>query len=338
MEIENKNPKFGTLSASGTRAFFSIFGLFTLFLILIILINIWATKIPIKIKRHYEKVNEKNKKLIESGRVIDTGNTRNWCSKFYSFIELACSIIFDAQLLFFFGLFFMTFLGIVAEPLYYTYLSAYLIYKSEMLTSVLQAVWIPRYSILVTVILMFIVTYVFTVFSYYYYADEYPDNTCYNLWTCFVISYDQTIKTGSGIGGYLSEPYSVNGDKESISYGRVIYDNIQFLVIYCLLINLITGIIIDTFADLRQTSNDINLDSKSTCFIWGKSRDEFEKLYGAKGFEYHIYCQHNLWDYLFFIAYLQESEKQTSKQFSMLENFAYKKLSKGDNSWLPCYA
>ena len=169
--------------------------------------------------------------------------------------------------------------------------------------SVLQAVWIPRYAIGLTIALMFFVTYILTVFSYTYYASDYPDNTCYSLWSCFVISYDQTFKTGSGIGGYLSTAYSVNGNKENIRYGRVIYDNIQYLVIYVLLINIITGIIIDTFGDLRQKNNERDVDSNSSCFICEKSREELEKEYGINGFHSHISTQHNLWDYLFFIHY-----------------------------------
>ena len=203
--------------------------------------------------------------------------------------------------------------------------------------SVLQAVWIPRYSILATIALLFIVTYVFTVFSYTYYASDYPDNTCYSLWSCFVISYDQSFKTGSGIGGYLTSAYFVNGSKESIRFGRVIYDNLQYLVIYVLLINLITGIIIDTFGDLRQKSYDRQEDAKSSCFICEKSREELEKEYGVNGFEYHTNSQHNLWDYLFFIAYLQ-TKMTTGRQLNTLERYTYEKILNGDQTWFPCYA
>ena len=333
-----KDPQLGSLNTSQTKACLYAFGGFTLFLITTILINILASKIPIKIKRHHEKISQKNKKKIESGQDFNFGNVKNYYEKLFNFVELIISIVTDVQLLFFAGLFIMTILGLALEPMYYTYLIAYLIYKSETLINVLQAVWIPRYSIGLTIILLFIVTYVFTVFSYYYYATQYPDNTCYSLWACFVSSYDQTFKTGSGIGGYLSTAYTVNGSKENISYGRVIYDNIQYLVIYVLLINLITGIIIDTFGNLRQISYDRELDSKSSCFIWEKSREELEKIYGVNGFEYHINNQHNLWDYLFFIAYLQESKKHASKQLSILERYTYEKLQKDDHTWLPWYA
>ena len=333
-----KDPELGSLNLTQTKALFYVFGGFTLFLIVTILINTLASKIPIKIKRHNAKINERNKKQLESSQALYIATVKNYYEKINNFIMLLIDIFTNVHLLFFSGLLIMTILGLVIDPMYYTYLITYMIYKSETLMSVLQAVWIPRYSILATIALLFIVTYVFTVFSYYYYAADYPENTCYSLWSCFVISYDQTFKTGSGIGGYLTSAYFVDGSKESIRYGRVIYDNIQYLVIYVLLINLITGIIIDTFGDLRQKSYDRQEDAKSSCFICEKSREELEKEYGVNGFEYHTNNQHNLWDYLFFIAYIQKSKKKAAKQLSILERYAFDMLEKDDHSWLPCYA
>ena len=272
-----KDPELGSLNASQTKAWFYAFGGFTLFLIIIILTNIFSSKVPIKIKKHNKRIEEENKRKVESLKFFKLGAVSDIYSKLYYLITLVINILTDVQMLFFIGLFIMTILGLILNPMYYTYLVAYLIYKSKTLMNVLQAVWIPKFSILATIALLFISTYVFTVFSYYFYATQYPDNTCYSLWAWFVASYDQTFKTGSGIGGYLSTAYTVNGNKENISYGRVIYDNIQYLVIYVLLINLITGIIIDTFGDLRQKSYDRDLDANSYCFIWDKSREELEK-------------------------------------------------------------
>ena len=257
-----KDPELGSLNSTQTKICFYTFGAFTLILISSILINIMASKIPIKVMKHNTRMSEKNKQQVESGEVLYFGRVGDFYEKLSNLFKLIFDIITDVQLLFFSGLFIMTCLGIGLDPFYYTYLVTYLIYKSETLLSVLQAVWIPRYQILLTIVLMFLVTYVFTVYSYYYYASQYPDNTCYSLWACFISSYDQTFKTGSGIGGYLSTAYTVNGNKENISYGRVIYDNIQYLVIYVLLINMITGIIIDTFGDLRQKSYDRQIDYK----------------------------------------------------------------------------
>ena len=45
-----------------------IFGSITLFFIVNILVNILATDIPIKIKKHRDKIEERNQKLREGGQ------------------------------------------------------------------------------------------------------------------------------------------------------------------------------------------------------------------------------------------------------------------------------
>ena len=332
-----KDPQFGSLNESQTRSLLYVFGGFTLFLIINILINILVTDIPIKVKKQKDIFEERNKKIRANGEAFYNSRFSAFAEQFKFYITLAFKACTDLYLLYFIGLFILTILGLAVDSFYYTYLISYLIYKSETLMSVLQAIWIPRYSIGLTIVLMFIVTYVLTVFSYTFYATQYPDNACYSLWSCFIISYDQTFKTGSGVGGYLSAAYYPTGSSESISYGRVIYDNIQYLIIYVLLINMITGIIIDTFGDLRQKNYERYIDSKSSCFIWEKSSEELEKLYGISGFAYHVNTHHNLWDYLFFIAYLQTKMKM-GKQLNTLELYTLQKIENDDHSWLPCYA
>lgn len=123
-----------------------------------------------------------------------------------------------------------------------------------------------------------------------------------------------------------------------IRYGRIVYDYIALLIVGGLLIELVSGLIIDTFGDLRSKSNEIEEDCSSVCFICDKSRDECEKKYGTNGFNYHIYRQHYLWDYLFFIAYLKEADNAKITTLSTSERNVLQCLSKNDPTWLPCYA
>ena len=331
------DPNLGSLNTNQTKALMSAIGSFTLILISIILFNLLVSEIPIKVKKHRVKMEERDKKIKANGRDYKFGKVGDFYDKFYNIITLIIRIATDIRLLYFIGLFILTILGLAVDPFYYTYLISYLIYRSTTLMYVLQAVWIPKYSIALTIGLLFIVTYILTIVSYTFYATQYPDNTWYSLWSCFIISYDQTFKTGSGVGGYLSAAYYPTGSSESISYGRVIYDNIQYLIIYVLLINMITGIIIDTFGELRQKNYERYIDSKSSCFICEKSLEDLEKLYGTDGFNYHINTHHNLWDYLFFIAYLHTKMK-TGKQLNTLELYTYRKIENDDQTWLPCYA
>jgi hypothetical protein len=80
---------------------------------------------------------------------------------------------------------------------------------------------------------------------------------------------DQTFKSDGGVGGFLNPAYpQVSSDKDdSFSYGRVIFDNIFNLVLIILVIQILSGIIIDTFATLREKRDAITEDDKRECFV-----------------------------------------------------------------------
>lgn len=51
---------------------------------------------------------------------------------------------------------------------------------------------------------------------------------------------------------------------------RVVYDLLFFFIVIIIVLNLIFGVIIDTFADLRSEKQQKELILKNTCFICGK--------------------------------------------------------------------
>ena len=59
--------------------------------------------------------------------------------------------------------------------------------------------------------------------------------------------------------------------QEALFFLRVLYDlSFFFLVIIIIIQNLIFGVIIDTFADLRSEKNKKEYQLKNTCFICGE--------------------------------------------------------------------
>lgn len=95
---------------------------------------------------------------------------------------------------------------------------------------------------------------------------------------------------------------------------RIAYDVCFFVVIIVLLLNIIFGIIIDTFGQLREESSEKQELMASFCFICGISKDVFDSrasngaLGGVGGLNFtgHIENEHNMWDYMLFLLYLQE--------------------------------
>lgn len=95
---------------------------------------------------------------------------------------------------------------------------------------------------------------------------------------------------------------------------RIAYDVCFFVVIIVLLLNIIFGIIIDTFGQLREESSEKQELMASFCFICGISKDVFDSRasngamggVGGLNFGGHIEKEHNMWDYMLFLLYLQE--------------------------------
>lgn len=58
--------------------------------------------------------------------------------------------------------------------------------------------------------------------------------------------------------------------QESLFPARVIYDLLFFFIVIIIVLNLIFGVIIDTFADLRSEKQKKEEILKTTCFICGQ--------------------------------------------------------------------
>ena len=66
---------------------------------------------------------------------------------------------------------------------------------------------------------------------------------------------------------------------------RVIYDMLFFFVVIIIVLNLICGVIINTFADLRSEKQQKEEILKNTCFTCGLDRSQFDNK--AVSFEDH---------------------------------------------------
>lgn len=111
---------------------------------------------------------------------------------------------------------------------------------------------------------------------------------------------------------------------------RVIFDVTFFAFINVIFINIIFGIIIDTFAELRDQKSEVAEDMKNICFVCGLDRYVFDK--NADGFDNHIERDHQVWNYLFYIYFLS---KKSSTDYNGIETEVTEKIERSDISWFP---
>ena len=143
------------------------------------------------------------------------------------------------------------------------------------------------------------------------------ERACDSLVMCIITTLNHGLRNGGGIGDVLRSPSSV----EPLFIARVIYDLLFYFIVIIIILNLIFGVIIDTFADLRSEKQQKEEILKNTCFICGNyiqllwfwnicysfqlhclglDRSAFDNK--SVSFEEHIRMQHNMWHYLKFIV------------------------------------
>lgn len=94
--------------------------------------------------------------------------------------------------------------------------------------------------------------------------------------------------------------------------------------------NIIFGIIIDTFAELRDAQNTRDDDFTNTCFICGFSRDVFEKQ--GLSFDKHVTYQHNPTNYINFLIHLRTKPED---EFDGVEDYVFTQYQNNKTNWAP---
>ncbi len=147
-----------------------------------------------------------------------------------------------------------------------------------------------------------VMIYIFTVISYQdgdiqstINKDVYLDKQ--NLIETFMYHLNYGIRSGGGVGDMNEKPQG-----ETATNKRFYYDVCFFIFINVIWLNIIFGLIIDTFAQLRDEKNMREQELRGECFICGISRDEVESI--NQSFKEHIQDYHNVWNYFYYAIYI----------------------------------
>ena len=121
---------------------------------------------------------------------------------------------------------------------------------------------------------------------------------------------------------------------EDFELVRYTYDVVYMVFFDMLFGSIFSGIMLDAFASLREQNDKIDEDKSNLCYICNIKREELEK--DKKDFQEHVSGNHKLWNYIFYIYYL-ESKSETD--FSGLEYEIRTQYNKPDEemniSWVP---
>ncbi|XP_043356220.1 inositol 1,4,5-trisphosphate receptor type 3 isoform X2 [Dermochelys coriacea] len=156
--------------------------------------------------------------------------------------------------------------------------------------------------------------------------EDNSERACDTLLMCIVTVLNHGLRNGGGVGDILRKP----SKDESLFPARVIYDLLFFFIVIIIVLNLIFGVIIDTFADLRSEKQKKEEILKTTCFICGLERDKFDNK--TVSFEEHIKYEHNMWNYLYFIVLVRVKNKT---DYTGPESYVAQMIKNKNLDWFP---
>ncbi|XP_033253281.1 ryanodine receptor-like [Drosophila miranda] len=174
----------------------------------------------------------------------------------------------------------------------------------KTLRTILQSVTHNGKQLVLTVMLLTIIVYIYTVIAFNFFRkfyiqeeDEMVDKKCHDMLTCFVFHLYKGVRAGGGIGDEIGDPV---GDDYEVY--RIIFDITFFFFVIIILLAIIQGLIIDAFGELRDQLESVKDNMESNCFICGMGKDFFDIV--PHGFDTHVQKEHNLANYMFFLMHL----------------------------------
>jgi hypothetical protein len=135
------------------------------------------------------------------------------------------------------------------------------------------------------------------------------------------------LRNGGGIGDVLPR-LSYKYNDRTLYFLKIIYENVFYIVINLILVNIFFGVIVDSFNELRDQTTKNNEDITNKCFICNMDRFETNK----ENFEFHRNIDHYMFNYVYIYFYLSN---KNSQEFSNIESYVWKQINSKQTKWLP---
>jgi hypothetical protein len=182
-----------------------------------------------------------------------------------------------------------------------------------------------------TLVLLLIFDYAWAVLGYVFVWNWHADytKTCGTLYQCFFTYFAEGLKS-DGISDALrdtmaDDAYPVHAWSNPALTGVIIWDFLYFIWVVLILVAIVTGVIIDTFGELRDEDNSKQEQLQSNCFVCGLSKDDLKTdgmPGGSKGFCDHVDEEHNVASYVGYFMHLNEKFKH-GQEMSSLQKYVH---------------
>ena len=127
---------------------------------------------------------------------------------------------------------------------------------------------------MLTALLGMVIIYIYSLFGYYYLIDSFwnssfgdaGENQCTSVFHCFLTVFSLGPRSAGSVGDMMVRE-SYKPENRVKWYVRFFYDTTIFFIVNIILLNIIFGIIIDTFAALRDKMTKVLINMNTVCFV-----------------------------------------------------------------------
>ena len=293
-----------------------------------ILIFIWIYfRLPLyfeldKIKFFEENTNKKTLKFWDKLYifVVMTIINRNYItSLIYSFcISLVCCVLKEGEIIF-------------------PFLLLAIVDLNVTLKNVILSIQLRHKEFTRAFFLAFIFMYAMSNIAFFFFNSDYEqeieyqdDNVCFTLTFCVLNALDSGLRARGGIGDSGKRISFMRHKGHYIK--RLILDDIFFLLVVIIAIDLVFGIIIGEFDALRGKEQKHEADRLYHCFICHVNKNTLEK--NRQNFYVHVCKEHNMWNYVSYMIFVKLSNIH---DLNSINSYTREKIDNKDISWLPSY-
>ena len=113
------------------------------------------------------------------------------------------------------------------------------------------------------------------------------------------------------------------------------YDLSFFIWVGILLFNIIAGLMLDSFAAIREEADARDETLAEQCFVCGfdrKDYDNFNLPTEYSNFDAHKDVDHDVWSYIYYIDYLNTKDPT---EFTGVEQYVKNQLDDNEMLWVP---
>lgn len=201
--------------------------------------------------------------------------------------------------------------------------------NNHLLKGVIKAVTKNGWSLLWVAILGFILIYIYSLVSFAFMRslfNQKQEMFCDTLFQCTI-----TIVRHGLIGDLFQKLTMHKSEATFVTFAVLSIFHLSFFVMISTIgLNIIFGIIVDTFSELRDLKWQTESDMRDMCLICNRSSHDFEH-YGS-GFVKHVTHEHNMWAYVFFFIHLDDTKPN---DYGAIEHYVYSLLIQDKYDFFP---